>query len=152
MAKKSCDEHPWCGVCRPEVWGRSVALRRAPEAREAASTTRLRWIEDNPDAEAKSTATKRSYPVRLANSQQTQQQWADMTPEEHDQRLVPIQSEETRAKANATNRTPIMRAVASANTRRYYDNDLATGGAQVPGGLRDAHIRARAAREGQQEG
>ncbi len=131
--KQPCSKrHAQCGECRPDIAEaareRTIKQFEVPGAREAASINIRRYVEDNPRAVAaayaKGTATRRRPVNRAASSERATRFFED----------------------------PVNRLVQSADQRRYHDNDHATGGAQIPGGERDAHLRARAAYVAEQEG
>lgn len=178
MTVKSCGKaHAWCGVCRPGVLANVVAAVRTPEAREAASVTRLRYIEDNPEAiavaRAKMTATKRMPEARRAAAARVSRYYWG-TPELRDgvihfigghpearerasiTRLQYIEDHPeavlaAQEKMIATKRLYINRAIAEFNARRYYAGDEETGGWRVPGAERDAILRRREAYKARME-
>lgn len=154
---KSCGKaHAYCSVCRPDVAVNIAAAKGMPDARAVtAEQSRQRnsiAAVQTPKARAAAIATRRTPEARAANSERTLRYIED----------YPGAVAAAQAKMVTTMRTPEFReavsgrvhlhyedpanrAVASANTRRYYDNDPATGGGRVPGGLRDAFMRAHRA-------
>jgi len=122
-----------------------------PEAREAASSRKLQYIEDNPDEEfsrlEKMRVTTSTSDYREGQRERAIQQWED--PDVREKTVASMNTPEY-LEAISERMTqywadPVNRLVASTLRRRYYATDYETGGARVPGGWRDAHLRAHIA-------
>ncbi|KKK81187.1 hypothetical protein LCGC14_2816010, partial [marine sediment metagenome] len=105
---------------------KSSAAKRTPEAREASSERMRQYYADHPEALA----------AWLASAH-TPEVWAKMRTPEARKRVSD--------RSTLFFEDPVNRLVQSADQRRYLATDYETGGARVPGGWRDAHLRAHIA-------